>query len=110
MIWRAPVWLSTSGPVGEDEADDEANDLLEASRPKEFDELHEMLQPRDEHVFFGAWDPGAPPVGFAERMMKLMPASDSLPTGDFRDWEAIEAWADGIAQDLLPEAPTDGAS
>ena len=111
LLVDRPVWLFSSGPVGEEQVDDKGNDLLEVSRPKEFDELHELLRPRDEHVFFGAWDPDAPPVGFAERMVQLLPAAKgTLPTGDFRDWEAIEAWADGIAQALLPQQPTQDPS
>jgi menaquinone-dependent protoporphyrinogen oxidase len=46
-------------------------------------------------------DPTARPAGLAERLVSLMPAArDALPTGDFRDWPAIDAWADGIADDL----------
>ncbi|MFO7960628.1 MAG: flavodoxin domain-containing protein [Nitriliruptoraceae bacterium] len=107
LLVDRPVWLFSSGPVGDEKVDDKGNDLLEVSRPKEFDELHELLRPRDEKVFFGAWDPDAPAVGVAERMMKLMPAAKgTLPTGDFRDWRAIDTWADEIAQVLLPQQPT----
>jgi menaquinone-dependent protoporphyrinogen oxidase len=52
-------------------------------------------------VFFGAWDPDAPPVGLGERMVRHMPAArNSIPAGDFRDWPAIDAWAAGIAREL----------
>jgi menaquinone-dependent protoporphyrinogen oxidase len=81
--------------------DDEGKDVLEESRPREFDELHDMVRPRDEHVFFGAWDPDAPPKGMAERVFRLMPISkEVLPVGDFRDWEAIDSWADEIVAAL----------
>jgi len=60
-------------------------------------------------VFFGALDPGAKPVGIAERFVSLMPAArNALPKGDFRDWPAIDAWADGIATELST-APIDSA-
>jgi menaquinone-dependent protoporphyrinogen oxidase len=37
-------------------------------------------------------------LSFAERMMvKAVRA----PEGDFRDWQAIEAWAASIARDLV---------
>jgi menaquinone-dependent protoporphyrinogen oxidase len=56
-------------------------------------------------VFFGAWNPDAPPVGIAERMMRLAPAArDALPAGDFRDWDAIDAWAHALAADLTKTA------
>lgn len=96
-----PVWLFSSGPLGDELVDEKGRDVFETSRPKEFDEFHAALSPRDEKVFFGAWDPDASPVGVAERIMKLMPASRrAVPAGDFRDWEAIEAWASGIAAEL----------
>ena len=99
---RHPVWLFSSGPVGTDLVDDQGRDIFEATRPKEFDELQPVLKPRGEKVFFGAYDPDAPPVGFAERFVGLLPASakDSMPAGDFRDWPAIDAWAAEIAAEL----------
>ncbi len=37
--------------------------------------------------------------------MALLPAARSaLPKGDFRDWPAIDAWADEIAHDLAAMA------
>lgn len=99
----APVWLFSSGPLGTDLVDKEGRDVLETGRPKEFEKLVSTLRPRGERVFFGAWDPSAPPVGVAERMMHLAPAGkDAMPAGDFRDWPAIDAWAAEIAADLTP--------
>lgn len=99
-----PLWLFSSGPLGHDLVDEKGNDILEVTRPKEFEEFA-ALHPRDTKVFFGARDPEAPARGMAERFLDLMPASrDALPTGDFRDWDAIEAWADEIAAVLRPVA------
>jgi menaquinone-dependent protoporphyrinogen oxidase len=96
-----PVWLFSSGPLGTDLVDKEGRDIFETTRPKEFDELASLIAPRGERVFFGAWDPEAPPIGFAERFMRLMPATRTeLPAGDYRDWAAIDAWADQIATAL----------
>ncbi len=97
------VWLFGSGPVGEDTVDDHGTDVLVSSRPKEFDELEALIEPRGTRIFFGAYDPDAEPVGMAERAMKLMPAAKAaLPAGDFRDWDAIDAWAAEIAEELAP--------
>jgi menaquinone-dependent protoporphyrinogen oxidase len=108
LLADRPVWLFASGPIGDEQVDDQGNDLLEVARPKEFDELHALLAPREQKVFFGKWDPDTPPVGLAERMMKLVPAGrNALPAGDFRDWPAIDTWADEIATSLLHlERPT----
>ncbi len=99
---RHPVWLFSSGPVGTDLVDDEGRNIFETTRPKDFDELQPLLNPRGEKVFFGAYDPDAPPVGFAERLVGFMPASakDSMPAGYFRDWPAIDAWSAEIAAEL----------
>ncbi|WP_369045480.1 flavodoxin domain-containing protein [Sinomonas sp. P10A9] len=96
-----PVWLFSSGPVGEETVDKEGRDILESSEPKEFEKFADLLHVRDGRVFFGAWDPSAPPVGLAERAMSHLPAAKgALPAGDFRDWADIEAWAQTIANEL----------
>lgn len=108
LLSERPTWLFSSGPLGTDLVDDEGRDIFEATRPKEFPELEGLVQPRGSRVFFGAYDPDAPPVGFGERMLKLMPASrTALPAGDFRDWPAIDAWAAEIAADLRTSRPTE---
>ena len=102
VLANRPVWLFSSGPIGTDLVDDKGQDIFEAMRPKELDELQDMVHPIGTRVFFGAWDPNAAPVGMAERAMKLMPASarEAIPAGDFRDWTAIEDWAAEIASAL----------
>lgn len=97
-----PTWLFSSGPVGSDTVDAKGNDVRAGAAPKEFAELQDALHPRDAHVFWGAYDPDAEPIGLAEslgqRILKLMPAArNALPAGDFRDWPEIDAWAEGIA-------------
>ncbi|MEI2774920.1 MAG: flavodoxin domain-containing protein [Tetrasphaera sp.] len=103
-----PVWLFSSGPIGTDLVDAKGNDVLETTRPREFDDLVALLHPRGEKVFFGAYDPDAPPIGLSERIVRHMPATrDSFPAGDFRDWAAIDAWAEQIATELTrPSEPT----
>lgn len=106
-----PVWLFSSGPVGSERLDAKGRDQLVAARPKEFEEFARTIQPRGEQVFFGAYDPDAEAVGAAEglmaRFMRLVPAvRNVLPAGDFRDWAAIDAWAEGIAQELRQAVPT----
>jgi menaquinone-dependent protoporphyrinogen oxidase len=103
-----PVWLFSSGPTSDQAVDAKGRDLLKASEPKEFAEFARTIRPRGEQVFFGAYDPDAAPAGLAERVMsrfmRLAPAArQALPAGDFRDWPAIEAWAQGIGRELGAE-------
>jgi menaquinone-dependent protoporphyrinogen oxidase len=83
-----PVWLFSSGPLGTEVEDEE-------EQPRQLGELRGLLGPVDHRIFFGALDRSR--LGFGERMMvKAVKA----PEGDFRDWEAIRAWADAIADEL----------
>lgn len=107
VLAARPVWLFSSGPTGREGVDASGRDTLTASVPKEFAEFALAIQPRDERVFFGAYDPALPPSGLAEqlmsRFMRFAPAArDALPIGDFRDWPAIDAWADRIALEVTP--------
>jgi menaquinone-dependent protoporphyrinogen oxidase len=85
--------------------DKEGHDLLESMRPKEFDELQAMLTPQGEKVFFGSWDPEDPPKGLTEHIMDILPAGrEAMPVGDFRDWGAVDSWAEQIAARLKDSA------
>jgi menaquinone-dependent protoporphyrinogen oxidase len=108
VLERRPLWLFSSGPIGTDHVDEQGRDGLEGSRPKEFDEF-QTLRPRDVRVFFGAWDPQAPPVGIAERLQRHLPAAWTAEVaGDYRDWEALDAWAEEIAVALLLTGASSG--
>jgi len=96
-----PVWLFSSGPLGTDALDSKGRDQKVVTIPREIDSLVADVHPRDHRVFFGAYHPEQKPKGLAERFMSLMPAAKAaLPTGDFRDWPDIEAWAASIAEAL----------
>jgi menaquinone-dependent protoporphyrinogen oxidase len=101
-----PLWLFSSGPLGTDLVDEDGKDVLQVTRPKEFDELTELLNPRGEEIFFGAYDPQAEPIGWSERLVRHVPAAqDAMPAGDFRDWAAIDTWARGIAEAIGVDDP-----
>ena len=99
-----PVWIFSSGPIGSERVDEKGRDVVKASEPAEFGEFATSIRPRDARVFFGAYDPDASPIGTLERFGALftrLPAiRKAMPAGDFRDWVAIDDWADGIASDL----------
>jgi menaquinone-dependent protoporphyrinogen oxidase len=102
-----PTWIFSSGPIGTEIVDKNGRDVLEVARPKEFAEIESDIHPRDEHVFFGAYDPEAPPIGMGERIgtffIKAKIIKEQLPAGDFRDWPKIETWAHSIASELKSE-------
>ena len=85
-----PVWLFSSGPVGQ------VASKVEPVDPADIHELVAAIHARDHRVFPGALDRLAvddSDLGFAERFV----AKRFVPEGDFRDWPAIDAWADEIA-------------
>jgi menaquinone-dependent protoporphyrinogen oxidase len=104
-----PVWLFSSGPLpGSSKATDTTDPLALALGPesgpgsaghRKVAALSAAIQPRDHRVFLGAFDPHDAPKSIQERLVRLMPAAKQiLPAGDFREWDAIEAWADGISR------------
>jgi menaquinone-dependent protoporphyrinogen oxidase len=98
------VWLFSSGPLGTEATDKEGRDVRVVSEAREIPELREAIHARDHRVFFGAFDSHVKAVGFTERLALMLPAARAaFPAGDFRDWPEIEAWADGIAQELALE-------
>lgn len=109
LLAARPTWLFSSGPTGTEKVDKEGRDVLVASVPKEFAALGEAIRPRAEKVFFGMMDPDAKPIGLAEGLMARFTARmpgvrEAIPFGDFRDWPAIDAWADEIAVELKAAA------
>jgi menaquinone-dependent protoporphyrinogen oxidase len=88
VLAQRPVWLFSVGPLGTEVKDAE-------QQPKEMAEFQQAIWPREQRVFFGVLDHHR--LSFAERMVvKAVRA----PEGDFRDWEAIEVWAESIAREL----------
>ncbi|HZC07143.1 MAG TPA: flavodoxin domain-containing protein [Ktedonobacterales bacterium] len=83
-----PVWFFSCGPLGVEVKD-------EAQQPKDIDKLQAEVGARGQAMFYGALD--SHKLSFRERMaVKAVRA----PEGDFRDWEAIESWAQEIARTL----------
>lgn len=86
------VWLFSSGPTGQEPMEK----ALQGWRfPQGLQPIADRIKPRDIVVFRGAAD--AKKLGFAD---ELILKGVKAPTGDFRDWEAITAWAVSIAAAL----------
>ena len=85
---RMPVWLFSSGPLGDANALPKPDyTLLEAPLGD--------VKVRDHKVFVGKLDPAL--LGLGE---KLMAKVVKVPAGDFRYWVEIREWASGVAGEL----------
>jgi menaquinone-dependent protoporphyrinogen oxidase len=82
-----PVWLFSSGPVGDPPKPEED--------PVDVAELVAATGARDHRVFAGKLL--RKQLGFAD---KAIAVALRVPDGDFRDWTAIREWAAGIADAL----------
>lgn len=89
------VWLFSTGPTGTGDPEE----LLEGWRfPENLQPLADHIQPNDIAVFHGVLNPDD--LNFLE---KWMIKNVKAPVGDYRDWDAISAWALGIANELQGE-------
>lgn len=82
-----PVWLFSSGPVG--------NPLKPAEDTVVLDEVTAACEPREHRVFPGRINRHR--LHFTERAVV---AALRVPDGDYRDWEVVTAWAEHIAEQL----------
>lgn len=82
-----PVWLFSSGPVGDP--------AKPAAEPVDVDAVKDKANAREHRVFNGKLD--RQKLGFGERAIVL---AVHAAEGDFRAWDEVEAWASGIAREL----------
>jgi menaquinone-dependent protoporphyrinogen oxidase len=92
LLAGRPVWLFSSGPSG---AGNPLGLVKGWRLPKTLLPVAERIQPRDIAVFHG--DVNIRKLNFIE---KTMIETVKVPFGDFRDWDAIAAWAAGIADTI----------
>lgn len=94
---KKDVWLFSSGPTGE--GDPVA--LLEGWQfPENLKDVVDQIAPHDITVFNGRVAPDK--LNFGERFIINMVKS---PKGDYRNWDAICAWAQTIAETLTVTEP-----
>jgi len=86
-LTQRPVAIFTLGPLSTSAA------AMRNSRRQLDKELakYRWLKPVAVEVFAGKYDPTKPGMGFFERL---------LPARDYRDWEAIRAWANALSAQL----------
>ena len=89
---QRPTWLFASGSImGDPPVGDDPNAMGAGLAER----LVETTQARELKLFAGKLDLGK--LGFAERAsVRMAHASE----GDYRDWQAIDAWAAAIAHQL----------
>ena len=107
-----PVWLFSSGPLGPKVASEHeqgpdvvlgqirvfgSTHTIHWPVPKEVVEFRSVIKPREHEMFFGVLN------------HKKLPFVQSIAVravggmeGDYRDWKAIDAWAESIARALTP--------
>jgi menaquinone-dependent protoporphyrinogen oxidase len=85
-----PLWVFSSGPLG-------------TPHPQPHNDPNRLAAPlgdiavRDHRIFVGKLDQRD--LGIAERLIAKVVGA---PYGDFRDWDAVRAWAHDIAAALQP--------
>jgi menaquinone-dependent protoporphyrinogen oxidase len=93
---RKPVWMFSSGPVG---------DASPSAPPVDAMEIAARIGAREHRVFPGRIERDQ--LGFGER---LAVRGGSGESADSRDWIDIGRWARSIATALLAEAPSSDAA
>lgn len=92
MLSDKPVWIFSSGPTGEGDV----KDLMSGwEYPAKIRKAVETIKPRDITAFHGVVYPDKLTF-FHKLVLKMVKA----PSGDFRKWDTITAWAKGIAGEL----------
>jgi menaquinone-dependent protoporphyrinogen oxidase len=87
QLRERPVWLFSSGPLGDPP--------LPAGDPAGVAAIIELLRPRGHRTFPGRLERDG--LGVGEKLVVRMVRA---PFGDYRDWPAVEAWADEISGEL----------
>ena len=82
-----PVWVFSSGPLGDPPKPDED--------PVDVAAIIALIAPVEHHVFAGKIDKSD--LSFGERAIMV---AVRAPEGDFRNWDEVAAWANSIADTL----------
>ncbi len=89
QLQELPVWLFSSGPIGDRAATRSLDQPM-------INELTKQSGAIGHTVFLGKLDPSQ-----LSRSERLMSRIVQAPEGDFRDFDAVDAWAEEIADVLL---------
>ena len=90
-----PVWLFSSGPIGDPPKPDE--------EPAEVADMVKTTNAYGHRLFAGRLDRHR--LGFGEKAVIM---ALRVPDGDFRDWDVIQVWGAQIAEELNRSAEMPG--
>jgi menaquinone-dependent protoporphyrinogen oxidase len=93
QLRRIPVWLFSSGPIGEDPFPKE--------EPPATPELMEMTGAIEHRSFAGKLDRSV--LGVGERLVSRVVRAQE---GDFRNWDEIRGWAREVGESLTQRVQT----
>lgn len=88
VLAARPTWLFSSGPIGDPPKPDVGD-------PEGIAQAAEAIGARGHEVFAGKLDRDA-----LSRVERMLVRALRAPAGDFRDWDAIRAWARAIATEV----------
>lgn len=92
QLLERPVWLFSSGPVGDPP--------VPAGKQAQGDAVRERIGARGHEVFAGRIEPAR--LTLPERaVVRVLHA----PGGDYRDWDHVRSWASTVAADLASLHP-----
>ncbi|MCC6944435.1 MAG: flavodoxin domain-containing protein [Thermomicrobiales bacterium] len=92
---QRPVWLFSSGPVGVNATNQTIDEVM-------LTELVTHSGALGHQTFLGKLDPSQ-----LSRSERLLTRIVHAPEGDFRDFDAIDAWTEEIARTLLSDRITE---
>ena len=104
-----PLWLFSSGPLGADSDDSFGRDKVVNSEPEQIYGYRGWLHARGDRVFFGALRPKS--LRRSDRLLARLTAARAgwgEAEGDFRDWPAVDRWADALAAEISSDRATSG--
>ncbi|NLT43851.1 MAG: flavodoxin [Anaerolineae bacterium] len=95
---RLPVAVLSLGPLAPQEEAQGAREQFDKELAK-----YPQLRPVATGVFGGKFDPAT--LGFLDNLLTKLPASPlyQRPASDARDWDAIRAWAEALADRLTAD-------
>jgi menaquinone-dependent protoporphyrinogen oxidase len=82
-----PVWLLSSGPIGEPP--------FPPDEPHDAEPMRSLVGARAHRIFPGRLDKHLLSIG-----ERAMVTAMRAPLGDFRDWDALHRWAEEIAEEF----------